>query len=108
VTGESLSENRALMGAKQLFSHYCQVFKTLWEESSGGRKRREKLDLVFLVRRTRRQAQDLCHSVTYSVSSLPQRKVNPTWQKLNVNASNHVQKYIKLKGHLMIPFEKKI
>lgn len=66
--------------------------------------RREKLDLVFLVRRTRRQAQDLCHSV----NSLPQRKVNPTWQKLNINASNHVQKYIKLKGHLMIPFEKKI
>lgn len=104
MTGESLSENRALMGAKQLFSHYCQVFKTLWEESSGGRKRREKLDLVFLVRRTRRQAQDLCHTV----SALPQGKVKPTWKKLNVNASNYVQKHMKLKGHLMIPSENKI
>jgi len=86
------------------FSHYCQIFKILWEESSWGRKRREKLDLVFLISRSRREAQDLCHTV----STLPQRKVKDTWQKLNVNVSNHVQKHIKLKGQLMIPFENKI
>lgn len=65
---------------------------------------REKLDLVLLISRGRREVQDL----SYSVSSLPQRKVNPTWQKLNVNVSNYVQKHIKLKGHPMIPFENKI
>lgn len=65
---------------------------------------REKPDLVFLISRGKREVRDLC----YSVSSLPQRKVNPTWQKLNVNVSNYVQKHIKLKGQLMIPFENKI
>lgn len=64
----------------------------------------QKLDLVFLISKGRREERVLC----YSVSSLPQRKVNPTWQKLNVNVSNYVQKHIKLKGHLMIPFENKI
>lgn len=38
------------------------------------------------------------HKICVTVCSLPQRKVNDIWQRLNVNISNHVQKYKKLKG----------
>lgn len=87
----------------KLFFALLSDFKNVVGGKQWGKGGREKPDLVFLISRGRREVWDLC----YSVSSLPQRKVNPTWQKLNVNVSNYVQKHMKLKGQLMVPFESK-